>query len=215
MIREPKRLFGSSVDPIGMVIRRVIRKRFKDRDIRGKCIRAAMFYRFIVVDPIETIGLEHLFGSLSLTPKSERVNRRDSTRRQIMIYKLELPFPSRALHPNARTHVHTVTRAKRAARAAAGAVAAGIVSDPPAGSLALLLGFAPPDKRHRDIDGLVASCKAYVDGVFEWLGRDDREIRYVGSYWLPVDRDSPHVVASLHCVDSWLGAVTAVGLEHA
>jgi hypothetical protein len=119
-----------------------------------------------------------------------------------MIYKLELPFPNRSLHPNARTHVHTVTRAKRSARAAAGAVAAGLASDPPAGSLALLLGFAPPDKRHRDIDGLVASCKAYVDGVFEWLGRDDREVRYIGSYWLPLDRKSPHVVVSMHAADA-------------
>jgi hypothetical protein len=34
----------------------------------------------------------------------------------------------------------------------------------------------PPDKRHRDIDGLIAAFKPYQDGIFEALGLDDADI---------------------------------------
>jgi crossover junction endodeoxyribonuclease RusA len=34
--------------------------------------------------------------------------------------------------------------------------------------------FHPPDKRHRDRDNMIASCKALMDGLSDALGVDDR-----------------------------------------
>jgi len=44
---------------------------------------------------------------------------------------------------------------------------------PSAGRLHLWLDFYPPDRRHRDDDGLLSSLKAARDGIADALGIDD------------------------------------------
>lgn len=41
------------------------------------------------------------------------------------------------------------------------------------GPVHVSLTFHPADKRRRDLDGCIASCKAYLDGLADALGVDD------------------------------------------
>jgi Holliday junction resolvase RusA-like endonuclease len=90
---------------------------------------------------------------------------------------LTLPWPDRALHPNARVHYRTLARARKLAREEAFWLSrrAGLTSEsvPAQGRLHLFLDFYPPDRRRRDDDGLLASMKAARDGVADALGIDD------------------------------------------
>ena len=87
---------------------------------------------------------------------------------------IDLPWPSRDLHPNARKHWTAKARATKAARVEAGwaAKAAG-VKRIAAGSLAVTAVFSPPDNRRRDTDGMLSSIKAYFDGIADVIGIDD------------------------------------------
>lgn len=86
-----------------------------------------------------------------------------------------MPWPlMRELSPNWRGHWSGKARAKKRLRAAwaASALEQGvrrIVAD----RLTVRLTFVPPDKRARDLDNLLASCKAGLDGLADVLGVDD------------------------------------------
>ena len=92
---------------------------------------------------------------------------------------VELPFPPRALHPNSRVHWAARAKATKQARedAAWWARAAGVKPMRKAKPLVVFLTFFPPDKRRRDWDGAVSSCKAYFDGIADALGVDDSNFR--------------------------------------
>jgi hypothetical protein len=49
----------------------------------------------------------------------------------------------------------------------------------PAGHLFVLMKFHPGTLRSFDVDNAVAAMKGYLDGLFEALGRDDKDIRAV------------------------------------
>lgn len=88
--------------------------------------------------------------------------------------RVELPWPSSALSPNARGHFQIVARAKKKARSdAAVACAAAGIRKLNASALHLTLTFCAPDKRRRDIDNLLASSKALIDGIADATGVDD------------------------------------------
>ena len=89
--------------------------------------------------------------------------------------KIELPWPSRVLHPNSRPHWAQLAKAKKAAREAAywSVKASGLVHSFPDGPLHLWIDFYPPDRRKRDDDGLLSSMKAARDGIADALGLDD------------------------------------------
>ena len=84
-----------------------------------------------------------------------------------------LPWPSRALSPNARGHWSQKSRAAKAYRMQCFLFAkkAGLVA--PAGRILLQLEFLPPTARRRDDDNLLASFKAGRDGLADALGIDD------------------------------------------
>lgn len=87
---------------------------------------------------------------------------------------IELPWPARELHPNAR--VHWAKRAKVAAEAKAYAHWVTLACKPAPlnhGKLIFCLEFFPPDRRKRDDDGLIASMKSARDGIAQALGIDD------------------------------------------
>lgn len=89
---------------------------------------------------------------------------------------LTLTWPNRALHPNARTHWRAKAQHVRAARNDAYVIARAAgwhMLQLPDGRLHLWMDFFPPDRRHRDDDGLLASMKAARDGLADALGIDD------------------------------------------
>ena len=91
--------------------------------------------------------------------------------------RIELPFPPPALNPNRKAGKHwAATHAVKAGyrhdcwvlsvQAARGYVA-------PEGDIPLRVTFVQPDKRRRDRDNLLASCKAALDSVAAALKVDD------------------------------------------
>lgn len=103
--------------------------------------------------------------------------------------KVSVPWPHRDLHPNARVHHFTLARRRRAYRIGCGweARAAGL-SKIEVKALPVKITFHPPDKRRRDVDGLVASMKAAQDGIADVIGVDDH--LWVPTYAMgePVER---------------------------
>lgn len=88
---------------------------------------------------------------------------------------LIMPWPAlRELSPNWRGHWSGKAKAKKKLRAAwaAAALEQGVrrMLVP---ALAVRLEFVPPDMRARDLDNLLASCKAGLDGLADVLGVDD------------------------------------------
>lgn len=89
-----------------------------------------------------------------------------------------LPWPPRALSPNARTHWRKKAPIAKAYKAACWALAkeAGMVV-PGVEKIALWLDFYPPDRRARDDDNLIAAFKSGRDGLALALGIDDKRFR--------------------------------------
>lgn len=90
---------------------------------------------------------------------------------------IDLPWPSRSLHPNARVHWSRKAKAAKVARQTAGwcAKAAGIRSGDPDLPQALKVTaiFFPPNNRAHDLDGCFAALKASFDGIADAIGIDD------------------------------------------
>lgn len=87
-----------------------------------------------------------------------------------------LPWPSRALNPNARAHWSGIAAAKRKARNDACMLARDAKVKP--GTI-LKLTFCPPDNRGRDMDNAFAACKAAIDGIADAWRANDRSFRYL------------------------------------
>lgn len=87
---------------------------------------------------------------------------------------VELPWPSRDLHPNARVHWSKKAKAVKQARedAAWWAKAAG-VKRIKEDALSVNVVFFPPDNRRRDVDGMLSSLKPAIDGIADVTGVDD------------------------------------------
>lgn len=92
--------------------------------------------------------------------------------------ELTLPWPPKALSPNARTHWRKKAPITKAYKEVCWALCkeAGMVA-PDSPRIALWVDFYPPDRRHRDDDNLVASFKAGRDGIALALGIDDKRFR--------------------------------------
>lgn len=87
---------------------------------------------------------------------------------------VDLPWPSRVLHPNARVHWGQRARSAKKARfdAAWSARSAG-VGRMEATALKVTAVFTPPDARRRDADGMLSNIKPYLDGIADVVGVDD------------------------------------------
>ena len=87
---------------------------------------------------------------------------------------LTLPWPPKACNPNARNHWTKLSVAKRRLRdmwfISARNQGAGRLD---ALHLTISLQFVPPDRRRRDMDNMLASCKAGMDGLSDLFGVDD------------------------------------------
>lgn len=90
---------------------------------------------------------------------------------------VELPWPHRDLHPNARVHWGIRSRVAKSAKATAHLLArqAGWNGGAlPEGRIHVWIDAYPPDRRRRDTDGMLSSLKWALDGLAEALGVDDR-----------------------------------------
>jgi crossover junction endodeoxyribonuclease RusA len=85
---------------------------------------------------------------------------------------IDLPFPPRDVHPNARVHWSRKARATKAVREAAQWLSCSY-GPIEADSLNVTLTFYPPDNRRRDLDGMLSASKALIDGVADSLEVDD------------------------------------------
>lgn len=85
-----------------------------------------------------------------------------------------LPWPPTGLNPNARLHHMALAKTKKAYKEACmwQAKADG-VKPMTADALHLTITFVPPDRRHRDLDNMLSSIKAGLDGLRDVLGVDD------------------------------------------
>jgi len=99
---------------------------------------------------------------------------------------LQLPFPDPILMPNRKPHWAVKRIAANYARDAGYYLAYNqhITLDPEKRYQANLV-FCPPDRRHRDLDNLVAAMKSALDGMCRALGIDDKVLRPVPD-WGPV-----------------------------
>ena len=94
-----------------------------------------------------------------------------------------LPWPDRAMSPNARGHWSKGYKAKaryrRTAYSQAVMAGAGVVRGALAGEhpIPMRVTFVPPDRRRRDWDNMLASIKAGIDGIADALGIDDSRFR--------------------------------------
>lgn len=104
-----------------------------------------------------------------------------------IIIKFSLPWPDRALSPNARGLWFTKEKPRQAA------IKTGWVLASEAGAqrykfqegvkLGMVCHLHPPDARRRDLDNVLASLKYYLDGVFHALGVDDSCLRSLTLHW--------------------------------
>jgi len=91
---------------------------------------------------------------------------------------LILPWPPRALSPNARTHWRKKAPIAKAYKEACWALTLEAkLAVPDSQKIALWLDFYPPNRRARDDDNMIASFKHGRDGVALALGIDDKRFR--------------------------------------
>ena len=88
-----------------------------------------------------------------------------------------LPWPPKDLSPNARVHWTKRSKAAKAYRSACGWHVRAAGPKPKfasSGPITLDIEFVEPDKHRRDLDNMLASIKAGIDGIADALGVNDR-----------------------------------------
>jgi len=96
---------------------------------------------------------------------------------------IDLPWPAKALHPNERPHWRKKAAAVKSARFAACQMAKpiGKIGED---AIKVTCIFSPPlPKRNRDLDNLIAACKAYFDGIADAIGVNDSCFRHQEPVW--------------------------------
>lgn len=108
-------------------------------------------------------------------------------------------WPDSALLPNRRLGKHwtsTNTAKVKAKESAYYATKQAIGAwKAPDGPTHLSILFCPPDKRHRDLDNCLSSCKAMLDGMAQALQIDDSRFRPVMLDWGPSGKPGCVIVA--------------------
>jgi crossover junction endodeoxyribonuclease RusA len=94
------------------------------------------------------------------------------------VIELTLPWPPRALSPNARTHHMALAKEKKAYRTHCGWLAreqgATQMGD---GPKFVFITFYPRTRNWPDWDNCIASFKAGLDGIVDAIGVDDSQFR--------------------------------------
>jgi crossover junction endodeoxyribonuclease RusA len=92
------------------------------------------------------------------------------------MFEVTLPWPPKALNPNARVHWSAKSKSAKAYRVTCFALC--IEAKTPKikdeGPIHLSIEFIEPDERHRDLDNMLASIKNGLDGIADALGVNDK-----------------------------------------
>lgn len=115
------------------------------------------------------------------------------------MFHVTLPWPARQLSPNSRSYFRLKAEVARASRLEAKVLSLNALNGhaPFAKDdrLSLSLEFCPPDNKKRDMDNMLASCKAALDGVFDALApANDRQVRQINMRLLPPVKDGQVVI---------------------
>lgn len=95
-----------------------------------------------------------------------------------MTLSVSLPWPPQPLWPNRRAHWAAKAKAAAKARSDAAMLArAARLRRPSEGVISLCITFCPPDRRRRDMDGMLSASKPLLDGVADAMGADDARFR--------------------------------------
>lgn len=88
--------------------------------------------------------------------------------------QISLPWPPASLSPNARGHWSKKAKAAKRYRGDCRilCMASGL-RQIKRDTLELSITFNPPDRRHRDLDNMLASLKSGLDGIADATGVDD------------------------------------------
>ena len=86
---------------------------------------------------------------------------------------VSIPWPDKKLHPNTRTDRRHTGAIRKRYRSTCWALAKNAKIDPALHHLDIT--FFPPDKRKRDLDGMLGAIKYGLDGIAMALGVDDYE----------------------------------------
>ncbi len=90
---------------------------------------------------------------------------------------IDLPWPDKALSPNARVHWARKARATRTARNAAQWLSCSHGPAPDVVEMRVTVTAYPPTKARFDDDNFMARCKAYFDGIADSLEANDSRFR--------------------------------------
>lgn len=92
---------------------------------------------------------------------------------------IEFPWPNKGLSPNARLHWAAKSKLTKKSKADAYhlTVAAGLAGLGLDGPINIRIDFHPPDRRGRDVDNMLSSCKSTLDGMAEAMGVNDRQFQ--------------------------------------
>lgn len=93
--------------------------------------------------------------------------------------EVTLPWMPKALNPNQRGHWSVKSKAAKAYRRTCHLLTleAGLRGVDWEGDIHVWIDFFPPDRRHRDQDNMIASCKALFDGLADALSVNDKRFR--------------------------------------
>lgn len=88
-------------------------------------------------------------------------------------------WPASVLSPNNRAHWRRKAAARKAQRQDGYLLALGLKPRLASvdATIPVRLEFCPPDRRGRDLDNMLASCKGLLDGIAEAMCVDDKRFR--------------------------------------
>ena len=111
---------------------------------------------------------------------------------------VRIPWPPRKLFPNARRHGLSKSDAVKQARADAVVACKEVM--PQQGTHIVMVAH-PPDRRRRDLDGLLAAMKPSIDGISDFLGIDDSEFSF--EIWRGEPKPGGEVAVTIVNLDEW------------
>lgn len=96
---------------------------------------------------------------------------------------IELPWPHKALSPNARPHHLAKWKQVKAHRQWAYLATLAAKISVPEGTIRVTITAYPKVERGRDRDNMVAWCKSYLDGIADGLGVNDTRFQTPVVQW--------------------------------
>lgn len=105
----------------------------------------------------------------------------------------KFPWPPKELSPNSRLFWRARNPIKSAYREQGFCVTEGSLED--THRIRCDIVFNPPDKRHRDLDNLLASCKPLIDGMCQKLKVNDKNLSPISIDWGEVVKGGEVVIS--------------------